>query len=191
MLIINPKDDETKMAEEMMRKSDSLGKTRNLPSNIIIPIDTALKDADSPYDSYFGDGYAEDYSKSTITVNNNNPCEVIVCLVQKTDSDIVMRNEYVSANSSYNFRGVPNGEFYLRAYFGKKWSPKKLINNRTIKGAFLNNVGFYSTNKKQGLFVTKQFDKGDNKVYTNYEIDLNKVLGEKEKEISEAEFFRR
>ena len=152
---------------------------------------STISTSDSPYEKYFG-GDADSYdSRSSIFVNNNLLHGAIVCLVETKEPHHTIRNEYIEPGSSYRFASLPDGIYYIKAYFGNIWQPAKKMNGGTISGGFEKEEGFFKSDDKKNQYKIFQSYSGDNLVYTNYEIILSKIFESKSKEISEKEFFKK
>lgn len=184
MIILNPADEDTARINQMLSDvdMDPPPKKEEKPP--------AIMDADSPYDKIFGEGISVAEARNTITVTNCETSEVVVCLVEKGKGGRTIRNEYFGPGLSYKIVGIPNGTYYIKAYFGKHWNPDKLLNNGKVKGGFDQEIGFYRSDKRNNLFIVDQHYSGENLVYANYEIELKKILDDQSRRITAEEFFK-
>ncbi|HEY6161583.1 MAG TPA: DnaJ domain-containing protein [Bacteroidia bacterium] len=186
MIILNPEDEETSSVNRMMDEMKKEEPVMHAPDEKPL----AIHDADSPYDSIFGEGVSVDEARSTITVINSEASEVIACLVQKDPPHHTIRNEYFGPGLSYKMVGIPNGNYYLKVYFGKHWNPGKLLAGGKVKGGFDQEIGFFRSDRPKDIFAVSQHNTGDNLVYSNYEVELKKIMDDRSKKISAEEFFK-
>ena len=185
MIVLNPEDNENSKMKQLVYNQDLIDQ---VPVKKTEP--PPIMDADSPYDDIFGQGISIDEARNTIMVVNSEASEVVVCLVQKDPPYKTIRNEYFGPGLTYRIVGIPNGTYYLKTYFGKKWNPNKKLAGGKVKGGFDEEFGFFKSNKKENLFVIDQHRVGENLVYSNYEADLKNILDDKSRKISAEEFFK-
>src|ERR1051326_686835 len=174
MIILNPEDEETSSVNRMLNELKKEEPLTGMPDEKPL----AIHDADSPYDSIFGEGVSVDEARSTITVHNSEASEVLPCLVQKAPPHRTIRNEYFGPGLSYKMVGIPNGNYYLKVYFGKHWNPNKLLAGGKAKGGFDEELGFFRADKPKDIFAVSQHTTGENLVYSNYEVELKKISAE-------------
>ena len=184
MIIFNPEDDDSRQVKLMMSQLGHDGP-------VLLPEKKppVIMDADSPYDSIFGEGVSVMESRNNITVFNSEASEVVICLVEKGKEGKTIRNEYFGPGLSYRIVGIPNGTYYITAYFGKQWDPKKKLAGGKVVGGFKEELGFYRSDRKKDLFIINQHESGENLVYSNYEIELKKILQDPARKITAEEFF--
>ncbi len=148
-----------------------------------------IRNADSPYDAFFGEGPFDLDAKSYILIHNTDLCEAVICLVENKPPYKTIRNEYLREGVTYKITAIPNGDYFLKVYFGKNWSlHKKLLSGR-ITGGFEKEGRLCKYDFPNDIFEIKQFLKGDNSVFTSYERTLD-LDSSKSKLITEEEFFR-
>lgn len=106
-------------------------------------------------------------------------------------SDVCIRCIYVSAGDTYEIRNIPEGKYYVKIAFGKKWSVR-ITDNNSCESKFRKNAAY-----KEGEDILDY-----NIIYTgngyqipSYEIRLDMTTSKKKnafdtKGISEEEFFR-
>jgi curved DNA-binding protein CbpA len=184
MITINPEDDETSQVKQMMSQTGPDQKQRNEDKP------PPIMDADSPYDSIFGEGVSVLESRNTITLINSEASEVVVCLVESGAPGRTIRNEYFGPGLTYKIVGIPNGSYYLKIYAGRNWDPNKKLAGGKVKGGFQQEIGFFRSDQKKNLFEISQHNVGDNMVYSNYEIQLKKIVNDKKRMITAEEFFK-
>ncbi|MCK9280217.1 MAG: hypothetical protein M0P71_06330 [Melioribacteraceae bacterium] len=148
--------------------------------------DNQLKNGDSPYDKYFGKGVFH-YSKNNyIIFENSKAYDVIVCLVN-VNSEQTIRNNYIRAGYNYKMGNIPNGVYYIKAFYGKDWNPNKKINNGSIIGGFDTAATFSKSEK----FSDRINLMDDGEQYSTYTITLYSVQNGNmsQENISAKEFF--
>lgn len=185
MIIFNPEDEETTsvkrmLQQQMQHENNSAGKEEKPP---------AIMDADSPYDKVFGEGISVLESNNSINLVNSEASEVVACLVEKDPPHRTIRNEYFGPGLTYKMVGVPNGTYYVKAYFGRHWDPNKKLAGGKVTGGFKDEIGFFKWDQKKNLLVISQRASGDNLVYSNYEVQLKKIMSDKSMQITADEFF--
>ena len=185
MIIIDPDDSESNQVKLMMSQLD-----QTPPEKIKDERPPPIMDADSPYDKIFGEGVSVAESNNTITMINVDGCEVVACLVEYGAHGRTIRNEYFGAGLTYRIVGIPNGTYYIKAYFGKHWNPEKKMAGGSVKGGFDEELGFFRSDKKKNLFEVSQHYAGENLTYSNFEIELKKIFSDKTRQISAEEFFK-
>jgi hypothetical protein len=103
------------------------------------------------------------------------------------NSDRTIRNEYIQAGSTFKMTNIPNGTYYIKAFYGKDWNPNKTMNNGQIKGGFDTDFHF---SKSDGY--SDRLTLSDNGYqYSTYSVTLYSVLNGNmsQKDINETEFF--
>lgn len=154
--------------------------------------DFALKNGDSPYDSYFGKGHYDKSSYNKIKFENSQNYDAIVCLVDvKTEKTI--RNEYISAGSTFQMTNIPNGTFYLKLFFGNDWNPFKKIEFTDIIGCFEKDLTFSLYDNKTDWFEMNQQTTSKGINYSTYDVTLYPVThgNMKGKDIELQDFFEK
>lgn len=146
--------------------------------------------ADSPYDSIFGGSWIlEDNHNSVIVVNTKN-AEVVVCLQEKNAPHRTIRNEYLEAGAMYRLNAIPQGTYYLKAYFGRDWDPKLRLLNGKVKGGFKYSYGYYKSDAKENLISISHRNSGDHIQYTTYQVYLSSLFKQPGREMTEEAFFK-
>lgn len=138
--------------------------------------DARLTTGLSPYDEYFGAGIKDPVSLNQIRFINGNFHEAIVCLTD-TESGTTIRNNYIQAGHQYTMANIPDGNYYLKVFFGNDWNPEKRILNNRIKGAFNRNMRFESFHQEINILNMAQIRLGDTLNYKIYNITLYPVSG--------------
>ena len=149
----------------------------------------AINNFDSPYSSFFGDEVNESGSKNSISIFNSGYSEVVVCLVEKNSPNKVVRNQYMVNGSDFKMNEIPDGEYFLRAYYGSDWNPKKSFPNKTVKGGFKKENGFVEMNVGKDALKMKKEKKGTSDSYSTYEIHISPYDKQNVKSISAEEYF--
>lgn len=150
--------------EKLFKESPDKGKWFN----------NSLTDGDSPYDSYFGEGFFNFYSNNSITYNNTDKSDVIVCLVEQI-SEKTIRNEYIRAGHSFEMKNIPDGIFYSKVFYGNSWNPNKVPLDGKINGGFEEDMSLQVFNNNKDLMVLKQYEDFNGTHYSTYEITLYPV----------------
>ncbi|MCW3086261.1 MAG: heat shock protein DnaJ domain protein [Bacteroidetes bacterium] len=147
-----------------------------------------ISDGDSPYDAYFGEGDYIDEGKNYIDVRNSDAAEAVVCLVDSR-SNKVIRNIYMVAATAFKMNHIPDGSYYLKVYYGIRWSGKKTLLDGKIKGGFVTDIDFVKMFTGKNVFVMKQKKSGSSTNFSSYEVLLNPYDNNSVK-IPQEEFFK-
>jgi len=150
--------------EKLFKSSTDKGKWFN----------NSLTDGDSPYDNYFGEGIFNYYSNNSITYNNTDKSDVIVCLVEQIAQKTI-RNEYIKAGHSFEMRNIPDGIYYSKVFYGNSWNPNKVLLNGKINGGFEEDMSMQVFKNNNDLMVLKQYEDFIGTHYSTYEITLYPV----------------
>ncbi len=147
-----------------------------------------ISDFQSPYDAYFGNGDYIDEGKNYIDINNSNAAEAVVCLVDSR-SNKVIRNVYLVAATTFKMNHIPDGNYYLRVYYGIRWNEKKTLLDGKIKGGFATDIDFVKLYTGKNAFVMKQKKAGNSTSFSSYEVFLN-PYDDNSVKIGQEEFFK-
>lgn len=148
-----------------------------------------IRNFDSPYSNFFGEEVYINGSKNHITFYNSNESEAVVCLVENRKPNKTIRNEYINRGTSFNMNNIPNGEYYLKIYYGSDWDPSKTFLNNKVRGGFKNEICFAKMNTSPVILKMKQQEAGTSTSFSSYEIGLNPYNREQTKYIKAEEFF--
>jgi len=85
---------------------------------------------------------------------------------------------------------IPNGEYYLKIYYGTNWDTAKTHLNNKIKGGFINEFGFKKMNTGKDLLKMKHEQTGSSTAFSSYEIILNPHQQKDVETITAEEFFK-
>ena len=110
----------------------------------------SLKNGSSPYNSLFGKGVYNKSHNNWILFKNGQGADAIVCLVN-CYSGRTIRNEYIRAGTTFKMTNIPNGTYYIKAFFGKDWNPNKTILNGKGRGAFDTDNSFMKCDNQDDL----------------------------------------
>lgn len=149
-----------------------------------------INDFDSPYSKFFGEEISDNESKNCITIHNSDASEAVVCLVENKSPNRTIRNQYMSAGATFKMNEVPNGEYFLKVYYGTNWDTSKTFLDRKIKGGFKNEIGFVTLNTDKDVFKMKQENAGTGKSFSSFEIDIDPTINEKINKITAKDFFK-
>jgi hypothetical protein len=155
---------------------------------------TAKPDAEennlsSPYSMFFGEEVYAAESKNSIKIINSYNSEAVVCLVNAEKPHRTIRNEYMAVGSTFKMNNIPDGNYFLKVYFGNYWDRKKKFLNGLVKGGFKNDLGFFQINTGKDNLELKQKKVGTSVSFSSYEIILNPFEENMANSISEEEFF--
>lgn len=148
-----------------------------------------ISNFDSPYTSFFGDEINESGSKNSISIFNSSYSEAVVCLIEKNEPHKVIRNQYMTNASEFKMNNIPDGEYFLRVYYGSEWNPNKSFTNKIVKGGFKKENSFVELNNGKDVLKMKKEKKGTSNSYSTYEIHISPYDKENVKSITAEEFF--
>ncbi len=152
--------------------------------------DFSISNYDSPYTPYFGEEiYAE--GKNSISFLNGSKSEAVVCLVEKKAPNKTIRNIYMNSESEIKMGEIPDGEYFLKIYFGTDWNPAKTFGEISVKGGFENENEFVKLNDGADALVMKKEKKGSLDSYSTYEIKIHPNDKQNVKVISAETFFKK
>ena len=155
-----------------------------------VPAEPEIGMFDSPYTTYFGKEQSDDASKNYIIVNNSNGAEAVVCLVNADVSGNTIRNYYVTAATTFKMNNIPDGNYFLKVYYGNKWSAQKMMLNGKISGGFEEEIGFVKLNTGKNNFKIEQKKQGTSTSFSSFEITLNAFDTNGVEKITAEEFFK-
>lgn len=157
-----------------------------------VPInESTISNYDSPYTSYFGEEIYDEQSKNSIAFLNGSKSEAVVCLVEKNAPYKTIRNIYMNSETEIKMNQIPDGEYFLKIYYGTDWSIKKTFLNETIKGGFEKENSFLKLNDGDDALVMKKEKKGSLDSYSMYEIKIGPDNKQNAKTISAEAFFKK
>ncbi|MCX6295484.1 MAG: DnaJ domain-containing protein [Bacteroidetes bacterium] len=165
--------------------------TEKVNDKKIEPSEPAISNFDSPYSTYFGAEISDPESKNSITIFTTGNTEAVVCLVEKDAPNRTIRNQYMVSQTEFKMNEIPDGEYFLRIYYGTDWNPKKTFLNNSIKGGFNTEKGFVEINTGKDALKMKKMKNGSIDSYSTYEIKIDPVSNQNIKSISPAEFFQK
>lgn len=165
----------------------SLNVVNQRPTNQDESAKPMISDFDSPYSDFFGEEVAEEYSKNNISIRNSNESEVVVCLVENKKAKRTIRNQYMNTGSTFKMNDIPDGEYFLKVYYGSNWDTAKTFLNNKVKGGFLKEISFVEL---ENNFKMKHEETNSGSSFSSYEIALKPTQTKGVKEISAEEFFR-
>ncbi len=85
---------------------------------------------------------------------------------------------------------IPDGEYYLKVYYGTTWDTTKTFLNNRVKGGFVNEFGFVEMNTSNNFFEIRQKGTGENISFSSYEIGINPYQKKGIKIITAEDFFK-
>lgn len=132
-----------------------------------------INDFDSPYSGFFGEEIANEYSKNNINIHNSDESEAVVCLVENKKTKRTIRNQYMNTGSSFKMNNIPDGEYFLKIYYGTNWDTIKTFVDNKVKGGFLNEINFVELKNNNNFFKMVQEQSSSGSSFSSYEIDIN------------------
>lgn len=174
----NPKS----IAEQPVAKTETLVEKEEIDSS-------SISNFDSPYTSYFGKEVYDNESKNVITINNSNNCEAVVCLEEINATHKTIRNQYMMRGTTFKMNNIPDGIYFLKAYFGNNWNTKKQITN-IIVGGFKDEICFAKLNLGRENLQMHQQKMGSSVSYSSFEITLNPYETNEIQKITVSDFFK-
>jgi len=124
----------------------------------------------SPYASHFGEHTNNQSDKNKLHITNQDQNDMVICLVQKRTNQVI-QHVYVRSNAKYTFDQIPNGDYYLKAYYGKEWSDGKAIQGE-IQGGFEQNEIYEIYDSNHEVFEMTQHTENAQVHYTQYQVQL-------------------
>jgi hypothetical protein len=135
--------------------------------------DDTLISGFAPYDHLFPAYAYDENSQNNITIYNPDSLDVVVCVVNKKTGQTA-RNAYIRASENFSIYRLPNGNYYLKAYFGQHPIIRKT--NEISKQPILlfKDLGrYYSYNLQENIIELKQQTIGQNTRASSYFIRLD------------------
>ncbi len=149
-----------------------------------------INDFDSPYSYFFGEEVSNSESKNCITIHNSEQSEAVVCLVEDQHPNTTIRNQYINAGSTFKMNNIPDGNYFLKVFYGNNWDTTKTYLNKKIKGGFTSEIAFVKLNTENTVFKMKQEHAGATISFSSYEIELNPYQKDQVLPITAEEFFK-
>lgn len=149
----------------------------------------SIINADSPYDIVFGEGIYDTLASNRVYIHNTGSCPAIICIVENKKPFRTIRNEYIGNNVRFMLDGIPDGEYYLKAYFGNNWEPRGKLPNGTMAGRFADEKGFRVYNDKSMLLNMKQSKQGTLRHFSAYEFKFSLRDSSGSKSLTAEQFF--
>lgn len=171
--------------------NSKITKTENTIEPEVPITEFTISNYDSPYTSYFGEEIYDEQSKNSIAFLNGSQSEAVVCLVEKNAPNKTIRNIYMNSETEIKMNQIPDGEYFLKIYYGTDWSIKKTFLNQTIKGGFEKDNSFLKLNDGADALVMKKEKKGSLDSYSTYEIKIGPDNKQNAKAISAEAFFKK
>lgn len=178
--------------EELNKAKDSLDALKSTPTTSSAEIFNNPTDSNGyyPYFNYFGRGLYDKLAKTTITIVNNTPYDAILLLIDNKLPNVVVRNHYLKKGSVCYMLHIPNGVYFIRAYFGEHWNADKaVLVGSNVQGGFDNEAGYFQFNRRTDLIIANQYQQGKNSITTNYQTLLLQLLNDKGNKITAANFW--
>lgn len=161
--------------------------------NVSVPqlsTEPVIEDFDSPYSSFFGEEVDDPSSKNSLYINNVSGKESVVCLVENKEPHRTIRHYYLNSGTNVKMNNVPDGEYFLKVYYGYSWDTTKTFGIDNIKGGFTEDRGFIQLNTGKNTFKMKQQNNGSSISYSSYDINLVPYKDSLGKTVTAREFFK-
>lgn len=149
-----------------------------------------IHEFDSPYSAIFGEEVADLSSKNSITLHNSSNAEAVVCLVENKKPFRTLRNQYMNSATTFKMNNIPNGDYFLKVYFGTNWDSTKVFPHAPAHGGFKTDIGFVKMNTGEQVLRMKQEKIGESNSYSSFEILLDPNEKDHAEMIRSDEFFR-
>lgn len=149
-----------------------------------------IKDFTSPYTGFFGEGVYDNDNKNNILLHNSNASEAIVCLVKAGNPAKTIRNHYLNAGSTFRLVNIPDGDYFLKVFYGNKWDTTITFGGTPVKGGFYNPILFTAVNTGKNKLRMQQIFSGSGVSFSSYEIGINPNQRADVKIIDADEFFQ-
>lgn len=146
--------------------------------------------SDSPYGNFFGKEIINELSFNSLLVYNSKASDAVICLVENKKPRRTIRTHYLDAGSSFKMNNIPDGEYFLKVYYGTDWDTSKTFINNKAKGGFKNEKGFAELKTGSNSLKMKQKETNSSTFFSSIEIVIDPNQKEGIKAISAQEFFR-
>lgn len=135
-----------------------------------------LENGASPFSSYFGTVYGEQYLGEVLILNQTGQ-DAVVLLVRVGEREPI-RNEYVRARSQFRITGVPDGAYYLKTMMGRDWNPERRLGSGDVRGGFETEASFQAMDDPSDwLRMETRVDPSSGRVgYQTYSMTLHQVV---------------
>ncbi|OFY86565.1 MAG: hypothetical protein A3F72_08790 [Bacteroidetes bacterium RIFCSPLOWO2_12_FULL_35_15] len=159
-------------------------------TSVVKEAEPVINNPDSPYSIIFGEEQYDMESKNNIVIHNSDESEVVVCLVQSGTPNKTIRNQYLPWGATFKLNNIPDGNYFLKIYFGNQWDAKKSFLNNKINGGFLNEIGFIKLNTGKDVLKFKQEKIGNTVSYGTFDVTLHPNQVTQTEKIPVEEFFQ-
>jgi hypothetical protein len=96
----------------------------------------------------------------------------------------------MNSGHSFKMNNIPDGEYYLKIYYGTIWDTVKTFLNNKVKGGFTNEIGFVELKINNDVLKMKQEQTSSGSSFSSYEIGINPFQKKDIKIISAEQFFK-
>lgn len=114
--------------------------------------------------------YFDRDSKHQLTIQNKKATDMLVLVVDNETQNII-RNHFVQANSNYTITNLPNGIYYLKIICGQDWNLQKKRDG--LQGDFNFITDQQNYNLPKDLIELEQKFENGNFASTNYNIEFS------------------
>ena len=176
------------------RDSPDTRKIKEIVQSSVKPVEkvtaSTLSNADSPYDAFFGESVYDTLSLNRVYLYNYGKCAAIVCLVENKAPFRTIRNEFIEPQVKFGLDRIPDGEYFIKIYFGDKWVARGILPDGTMAGRFVDEKGFRIYNSKD--MIMKMEQKGEGRLYnfSSYEFHFSVNDSSGTKSLTAEQFFK-
>jgi curved DNA-binding protein CbpA len=163
----------TTSSEETNNSTESVNKINQGQTSLSENSAPEIKNFASPYNNFFGEEIYDDGNKNSLVIHNSNISEVVVCLVENKKTKKTIRNRYLDVSESFRMIDIPDGEYFLKIYYGTNWDTTKVFLNNKVKGGFKNEIGFVEMDPHKTIFKMKQDETEQGVSFSSYEIGIS------------------
>lgn len=152
--------------------------------------DFRLPTGTAPYGVYFGNNIKLKNSEHQVEFIADPYLDQVVFLVDQ-ETDKVVRHNYIMASDTFVMHQIPDGVYYVKAFFGRDWNTEKTFGPKGFQGGFNLYRKYISFDSEDQMLHLQRDTREDSLAFASYRIYLFKVSGgtDAAKEIKEDRFF--
>ena len=149
--------------------TDQLFETKQKKSRILVG--NRPETGFQPYNEFYGESIIDEKSGHTLIIENKSRKDAVVCIINQANGKIY-RNVYIRAKDNGIATKIPEGDYYLKSYFGKNWNTEVSPSSNGIKGGFMEDESFESYLLSDQI-LKLQTDTLNNKVrFAKYKVEF-------------------
>lgn len=124
-----------------------------------------------PYNSFYGRTIKDSSSGNKLIVENKSRKDAVVCIINKATNK-VYSNVFIRAKENEIVSKIPEGDYYLKSYFGKNWNPNFKPADGNLEGGFTEQESFECYLRKEQILELRK-DTVDQKVrFATYKVEF-------------------